>query len=112
MIILSWVFSLALGSVELFMARTEDTIMCGQLVTTCQEQWHDNGLRLMYDIVNVVLVYFLPLIVIGFTYTVVGLRLWERSMPGNADFTRDMTQERAKRKVINNPLHFSFLKGP
>ncbi|XP_041485524.1 substance-K receptor-like [Lytechinus variegatus] len=100
MIVISWVASILLGSVELFMARTTKYDFCGQLVTICSEHWQSDGMRLMYDMVNVVLVYVVPLIVLTFTYTVVGMRLWGRSMPGNADFTRDMTQERAKRKVI------------
>ncbi|XP_071488021.1 tachykinin-like peptides receptor 99D [Diadema setosum] len=124
MIVISWVASTLLGSVELFMGRTEEVAACGQTLTSCSEHWQKDRLRLMYDMVNLVLTYVLPLAVLTFTYTVVGRRLWGRSMPGNADFTRDMTQERAKRKVIKMlvtivltfalcwlPLHIYHLLG-
>ncbi|MBN3274530.1 NK3R protein, partial [Polyodon spathula] len=53
----------------------------------------------MYHIIVTVLVYVLPLVVMGITYTIVGVTLWGGEIPGD---TSDKYHEqlRAKRKVV------------
>ena len=41
----------------------------------------------------------MPLTILSLTYGIVGLKLWQRTTPGNADEQRDMQQLKSKRKV-------------
>ncbi|XP_043918060.1 neuromedin-K receptor [Protopterus annectens] len=52
-----------------------------------------------YHVIVIVLVYFLPLLVMGITYTIVGITLWGGEIPGD---TSDKYHEqlKAKRKVV------------
>ncbi|KAM4603353.1 neuromedin-K receptor-like [Polymixia lowei] len=53
----------------------------------------------MYHIIVTVLVYLLPLVVMGITYTVVGVTLWGGEIPGDSSDNYH-GQLRAKRKVV------------
>ncbi|XP_042615739.1 neuromedin-K receptor-like [Cyprinus carpio] len=53
----------------------------------------------MYHIIVALLVYVLPLVVMGITYTIVGLTLWGGEIPGNSS-DNYQGQLRAKRKVV------------
>ncbi|KAG8518766.1 Substance-P receptor [Galemys pyrenaicus] len=52
-----------------------------------------------YHICVTVLIYFLPLLVIGYAYTVVGITLWASEIPGDSS-DRYHEQVSAKRKVV------------
>ncbi|XP_016416561.1 tachykinin receptor 3a [Sinocyclocheilus rhinocerous] len=53
----------------------------------------------MYHIIVALLVYVLPLVVMGITYTIVGLTLWGGEIPGDSS-DNYQGQLRAKRKVV------------
>lgn len=53
----------------------------------------------MYHIIVTVLVYMLPLVVMGITYTIVGVTLWGGEIPGDSS-DNYVGQLRAKRKVV------------
>ncbi|XP_077102054.1 tachykinin receptor 3-like [Siphateles boraxobius] len=53
----------------------------------------------MYHIIVTVLVYMLPLVVMGVTYTIVGVTLWGGEIPGDSS-DNYVGQLRAKRKVV------------
>ncbi|KAL1023497.1 hypothetical protein UPYG_G00041510 [Umbra pygmaea] len=53
----------------------------------------------MYHIIVMVLVYLLPLLVMGITYTIVGMTLWGGEIPGNSS-DNYQGQLQAKRKVV------------
>uniref|UniRef100_A0A667XW96 Neuromedin-K receptor n=1 Tax=Myripristis murdjan TaxID=586833 RepID=A0A667XW96_9TELE len=53
----------------------------------------------MYHIIVTVLVYLLPLVVMGITYTIVGVTLWGGEIPGDSSDNYH-GQLRAKRKVV------------
>ncbi|XP_076583536.1 tachykinin receptor 3a [Chaetodon auriga] len=53
----------------------------------------------MYHIIVTVLVYMLPLVVMGITYTIVGVTLWGGEIPGDSSDNYH-GQLRAKRKVV------------
>ncbi|XP_012890053.1 PREDICTED: substance-P receptor [Dipodomys ordii] len=55
--------------------------------------------HLRYHICVTVLIYFLPLLVIGYAYTVVGITLWASEIPGDSS-DRYHEQVSAKRKVV------------
>ncbi|KAK1792745.1 hypothetical protein P4O66_012667 [Electrophorus voltai] len=53
----------------------------------------------MYHIIVMVLVYMLPLVVMGITYTIVGMTLWGGEIPGDSS-DNYQGQLQAKRKVV------------
>ncbi|KAL7404803.1 hypothetical protein ABVT39_019270 [Epinephelus coioides] len=55
--------------------------------------------QFMYHIIVTVLVYVLPLVVMGITYTIVGVTLWGGEIPGDSSDNYH-GQLRAKRKVV------------
>ncbi|KAF1662829.1 Substance-P receptor, partial [Aptenodytes patagonicus] len=72
----------------------------GRLV--CLVEWPEHGTNVYgktYHFCMTILIYFLPLLVIGCAYTVVGITLWASEIPGdNSD--RYHEQVSAKRKVV------------
>ncbi|XP_033606134.1 gastrin/cholecystokinin type B receptor isoform X3 [Cryptotermes secundus] len=66
----------------------------------CGEQWSSIEDGQTYTMLIFSVTFAVPLLSLAFTYTCVGRRLWLRASPGNADPTRDLTQLRAKRKII------------
>lgn len=54
-----------------------------------------------YHVIVAVLVYILPLVVMGITYTIVGLTLWGGEIPGDSS-DNYQGQLRAKRKVSSS----------
>ncbi|XP_033480835.2 neuromedin-K receptor [Epinephelus lanceolatus] len=68
--------------------------------TLCYVAWpRMAGDPLMYHIIVTVLVYVLPLVVMGITYTIVGITLWGGEIPGDSSDNYH-GQLRAKRKVV------------
>ncbi|XP_072037707.1 substance-K receptor-like [Amphiura filiformis] len=94
-----WIAAILIGTVQLVMARVTTTKNCGEDYYWCTEDWPDH-LELPYEVLNISITYVLPLSILCFTYSVVARKLWGRSLPGNADHHRDMSQARAKRKII------------
>lgn len=54
------------------------------------------------------LVYFLPLCIMGCAYTMVGVTLWASEIPGDSS-EHYREQLIAKRKVIQTPTHTSLI---
>ncbi|CAL8332667.1 unnamed protein product [Lota lota] len=68
--------------------------------TRCYVAWPRQGQdSFMYHIIVAVLVYLLPLVVMGITYTIVGVTLWGGEIPGNSSDNYH-GQLKAKRKVV------------
>ncbi|KAM6221760.1 neuromedin-K receptor [Rhynchocyon petersi] len=68
--------------------------------TLCYVQWPEGAKQhFTYHIIVIILVYFFPLLIMGITYTIVGITLWGGEIPGD---TCDKYQEqlKAKRKVV------------
>ncbi|NWQ88866.1 NK1R protein, partial [Burhinus bistriatus] len=72
----------------------------GRLV--CLVQWPEHSTNMhgkTYHFCMTILIYFLPLLVIGCAYTVVGITLWASEIPGDSS-DRYHEQVSAKRKVV------------
>ncbi|KAL4640498.1 neuromedin-K receptor [Arapaima gigas] len=68
--------------------------------TLCYVAWPKKFAdALMYHIIVAALVYMLPLIVMGITYTIVGMTLWGGEIPGDSS-DNYRSQLQAKRKVV------------
>ncbi|XP_042325092.1 neuromedin-K receptor [Sceloporus undulatus] len=91
-----WILAFLLAFPQCLFSKTK--VMPGR--TLCYVFW-PGGMkqRFTYHIVVIVLVYCFPLLVMGITYTIVGITLWGGEIPGD---TSDKYHEqlKAKRKVV------------
>ncbi|XP_072916261.1 substance-P receptor-like [Hemitrygon akajei] len=98
-----WVMALSLAFPQCYYSKTEE--LPGRVV--CYVEWPNDeeskkeGMshETTYHICVIALVYFMPLIVMGFTYTVVGRTLWASEIPGDSS-DRYREQLNSKRKVV------------
>lgn len=117
-----WLIALTSSSIQLAVgrARTRE-VEGGRQVTDCNEVWPNPTVvrRRTYTLFIFVLTYVIPLGILTGTYGILGLRLWRRTAPGNANKTRDKQQIKSKRKVkesifrpssnssfLHKPIHF------
>uniref|UniRef100_A0A8B9RFR5 Neuromedin-K receptor n=1 Tax=Astyanax mexicanus TaxID=7994 RepID=A0A8B9RFR5_ASTMX len=80
--------------------------------TLCYVAWpRSSEDSFMYHIIVTALVYMLPLVVMGITYTIVGVTLWGGEIPGDSSDNYH-GQLRAKRKVSSVPIpSYTLLLG-
>lgn len=100
-IALIWAFSLAVPlPVALFSRIIQRPDLHGEIRDYCQEDW-PGGVhqRTIYTFGVMVLQYFLPLFVLAFTYTWIGVVIWVKKPPGEAQNSRDQRMAQSKRKV-------------
>ena len=77
----------------------------------CEEHWPDSAQRYSYTVIIMLLQYFLPLSVLMFTYTRIGVVIWIKQIPGEAESNRDRRIAASKRKVSisSHNHHYSTL---
>ncbi|XP_051831447.1 substance-P receptor [Antechinus flavipes] len=93
-----WSLALLLAFPQGYYSTTED--MPNRVV--CMIEWPEHPSKAyekVYHICVTVLIYFLPLLVIGYAYTMVGITLWASEIPGDSS-DRYHEQVSAKRKVV------------
>ncbi|NXW84697.1 NK1R protein, partial [Alopecoenas beccarii] len=93
-----WVLAFLLASPQGYYSVTEE--LPGRLV--CLVEWPEHSENVYgktYHFCMTILIYFLPLLVIGCAYTVVGITLWASEIPGDSS-DRYHEQVSAKRKVV------------
>uniref|UniRef100_A0A0L8GNE3 G-protein coupled receptors family 1 profile domain-containing protein n=3 Tax=Octopus bimaculoides TaxID=37653 RepID=A0A0L8GNE3_OCTBM len=110
-IALIWLFSVAIASAELFVARAAEVYFQGDIVKVCVETWEKPLLGLIYWWLNTVCLCFIPFIVLMVTYSILVNVLWKRRAPGNEDTSRDQLAIRAKRKVVKMLLTIVVMFG-
>ncbi|XP_013771865.1 RYamide receptor-like [Limulus polyphemus] len=66
----------------------------------CTEDWSTPIQRYYYSMALMLLQYFLPLIVLIFTYTRIAIVVWGKQTPGEAENIRDQRLAASKRKMI------------
>ena len=105
-IIISAIWILAL-TVPLPVIVLADTTADGAGVgrPTCEEKWPNQQQRYIYSLLIMVLQYFLPLFVLMFTYTRIGVVIWIKRIPGEAENNRDQRIAASKRKVSIKQLY-------
>ncbi|XP_070545631.1 substance-P receptor-like [Ptychodera flava] len=95
-----WLLAGSLATIQTVFVRVEHRIYDDGIIYFCSE-WHpDLVFAKYYEILMLLVTYVIPLCILCFTYIAVGLRLWGRTIPGNADLSRDQGQTKAKKKVI------------
>ncbi|XP_075389546.1 substance-K receptor [Tenrec ecaudatus] len=117
-----WLVALVLASPQCFYS----TITVVQGATKCVVAWPgDTGgmTRLLYHLAVIVLIYFLPLVVMFVAYSIIGLTLWRRSVPGHQAHGAHLRHLQAK-KIVKTmvlvvvtfavcwlPYHLYFILG-
>jgi neuropeptide Y receptor len=94
-----WLLSLAVPLPIAILSQTVIRDYTGKPRMHCEESWEDVNDRYIYSLVIMVLQYFLPLFVLTFTYTWIGIVIWVQKPPGEAQNTRDQRMAASKRKV-------------
>ncbi|XP_006837524.1 PREDICTED: substance-K receptor [Chrysochloris asiatica] len=118
-----WLVALALAFPQCFYS----TITLEQGVTKCVVAWPGDrrGMtHLLYHLVVIALVYFLPLVVMFVAYSVIGLTLWRSAVPGNQAHGVSLRHLQAKKKIVKTmvlvvvtfavcwlPYHLYFILG-
>ncbi|XP_014874870.1 tachykinin receptor 1a [Poecilia latipinna] len=93
-----WVLALLLAFPQYYYSTTYQ--LPGRVV--CYIEWPDYttfDFQKIYHVCVAILIYFLPLLVMGCAYLVVGLNLWASEIPGDSS-DRYKEQLTAKRKVV------------
>ncbi|XP_028313368.1 tachykinin receptor 1a [Gouania willdenowi] len=93
-----WVLALLLAFPQYYYSNTDE--LPGRVV--CYIDWPEYTMcdfKKMYYVCVAILIYFLPLLVMGCAYRVVGLTLWASEIPGDSS-DRYKEQLNAKRKVV------------
>uniref|UniRef100_A0A3B4TM87 Substance-P receptor n=1 Tax=Seriola dumerili TaxID=41447 RepID=A0A3B4TM87_SERDU len=93
-----WVLALLLAFPQYYYSDTDE--LPGRVV--CYIDWPEYTVcdfKKMYYVCVAILIYFLPLLVMGCAYLVVGLTLWASEIPGDSS-DRYKEQLTAKRKVV------------
>lgn len=94
-----WVMSIALGAVQLVVARTQVHKFGSATYLSCGELWSTYTERNVYNFCIFAFTYVIPLCLLCWTYIWIGQALWSRQTPGNADAIRDRVQIESRRKV-------------
>ncbi|XP_062873850.1 tachykinin receptor 1a [Trichomycterus rosablanca] len=93
-----WVLALLLTFPQYYYSQVDE--LPGRIV--CYIDWPEYTVmdfKTLYYVCVAVLIYFLPLLVMGYAYLVVGLNLWAGEIPGDSS-NRYQEQLSAKRKVV------------
>ncbi|CAI6369172.1 unnamed protein product [Macrosiphum euphorbiae] len=70
---------------------------CGFYI--CNEKWPSENVRHYYNVALLVLQYCIPFAVLLFTYVNIGVVVWGKRTPGEAQNSRDVRMAKSKRKV-------------
>jgi hypothetical protein len=101
-----WLCAVALASVQFVVGRAK-LVDPSVDVLVCDEDWPGgSSQRSVFTMFVLVLTYIVPLSILAMAYTVVGIKLWRRTTPGNTDDARDRHQLRTKKKVSPQLLLF------
>lgn len=98
-VVLIWMASMAIASLQLVVSRSEEQNVFGYIYMDCREKWGNEASRHVYTVVIALCTYFIPLVLLAYVYIKIGISLWERQLPGNANTTRDNILLKSKRKV-------------
>ncbi|XP_077988219.1 QRFP-like peptide receptor [Glandiceps talaboti] len=95
-----WVIAITLATVQTIFTEVEEIYYDGRYIYFCSEEFPSPRFSKVYEIFFILITYIIPLYILCYTYSRIGIRLWGRTVPGNADHVRDQSQAKAKKKVI------------
>ncbi|VEL24980.1 unnamed protein product [Protopolystoma xenopodis] len=90
------------SSIQLYVTRV---VTQPDGVVNCSEDWgKDSDRQRVYSIVLFMLIYLIPLSILGITYGIVGRKLWQRRLPGAQVHEQEIMQLKSKRKASGKIL--------
>ena len=96
-----WILALLIAFPVAAVSRVQlkPDVLSRELQPRCDEEWSSPSLQHLYSTLLMVAQYFLPLFVLAVTYTWIGVVIWVKKTPGEAELHRDQRFARSKRKV-------------
>jgi uncharacterized membrane protein len=88
MIIVIWLVSACVALPDILYIETQRFVpeYVSNLLIACKPRWEEDK-QTIYQIALIVLLYFLPMIFIGFAYTQIAFVLWKGDIPGESKTT-------------------------
>ncbi|KAJ8022308.1 RYamide receptor [Holothuria leucospilota] len=100
-IVIIWMISSSFSLIPFVTSHARDVVLCGQEITVCGDDFAAiTRVEMYYQLLLLICECVIPLSILAYTYSVVCLKLWGRTLPGNADHNRDLTVTRNKKKTI------------
>lgn len=101
-IVIIWMISSSFSLIPFVTSHARDVVFCGQEITVCGDDFAAiTRVEMYYQLLLLICECVIPLSILAYTYSVVCLKLWGRTLPGNADHNRDLTVTRNKKKASN-----------
>nr|XP_050052440.1 RYamide receptor-like [Dermacentor andersoni] len=94
-----WVVAALLSSVQFVHGRATPFTWADGTYYDCHENWDENAGK-VYTAVIFTVTFLTPMLVLTYTYSSIGWKMWRHTSPGNADIRRDQQQLTAKMKVV------------
>ena len=98
-IIVIWICGISIASPQLIQTRAIPFQYGTETYYDCREGWEGQFNSKIYTIINFVVLFILPFILLAFLYGSIGITMMKRISPGNADSNRDEAQEVIRLKV-------------
>ncbi|KAH7984110.1 hypothetical protein HPB52_017133 [Rhipicephalus sanguineus] len=114
-ILVIWLVAALLSSVQFVHGRATPFTWADGTYYDCHENWDERAgkrgygkdesqlstfLPQVYTAVIFTVTFLTPMLVLTFTYSSIGWKMWRHTSPGNADIQRDQQQLTAKMKVV------------
>ncbi|XP_006819687.1 RYamide receptor-like [Saccoglossus kowalevskii] len=94
-----WLLSLIISIEPLINARAVlKESRSGDWYYQCDEHWSHQSTAIVYEILMFIFVFVVPLGILCWAYSTTAIRIWRRSLPGNAHNDRDAAHLAAKKK--------------
>ncbi|CAH1794365.1 unnamed protein product [Owenia fusiformis] len=106
-IALIWLFAIAVAMPSAIVAKIKHE----EGKDYCREQWDYPQQQQSYSLAILVLQYFLPLFLLVFTYSWIGIVVWRKKAPGEAEDVRDQRMQAAKRRMIKMMIMVVIMYG-
>ncbi|XP_070543863.1 neuromedin-K receptor-like [Ptychodera flava] len=110
LIALIWLVSVSLSIVQAVFARAKP-FDYGRTVYLCTDWWPSATAASVYEICIFLVSYIVPFIALLYTYVKIGIKLWGRQIPGNADRIRDESCTKSKKRIIKMLIIVVLLFG-
>ncbi|KAL3238002.1 hypothetical protein MRX96_021992 [Rhipicephalus microplus] len=97
-ILVIWLVAALLSSVQFVHGRATPFTWADGTYYDCHENWDERAGK-VYTAVIFTVTFLTPMLVLTFTYSSIGWKMWRHTSPGNADIQRDQQQLTAKMKA-------------
>ena len=98
-----WVLSVLIPLPTAIKSRVHQYVNDSNAPRFCEEIWENVTAQSVYSAIILLAQYFIPLVILVFTYGRIILVLWIKKTPGEAVGSRDIRMSRSKKKV--RPFH-------